>query len=75
MFKVMIRDNMSPVAREILEATGKIEVVEDFDKTTNAPERLSEIIGDFHGLALRSGTKVDETVLARATNLKAIDNS
>ncbi len=72
MFKVMIRDNMSPVAREILEASGKIEVVEDFDKANNVPERLAEIIGDFHGLALRSGTKVDETVLAAAGNLKAI---
>jgi D-3-phosphoglycerate dehydrogenase len=72
MFKVMIRDNMSPVAREILEATGKIEVVEDFDKATNAPERLAEIVGDFHGLALRSGTKVDERVLAAAGNLRAI---
>jgi len=29
MFKVMVRDNMSPVARKILEATGKIEVVKD----------------------------------------------
>ena len=27
MFKVMIRDTMSPLAKEILEATGKIEVV------------------------------------------------
>ncbi|MCB2166095.1 MAG: phosphoglycerate dehydrogenase [Deltaproteobacteria bacterium] len=72
MFKVMIRDSMSPVAREILEATGQIEVVVDNDKTTNDPERLAEIIGDFHGLALRSGTRVTEAVLARAPNLKVI---
>ena len=72
MFKVMIRDSMSPVAREILEATGQIEVVVDNDKTTNDPDRLAEIIGDFHGLALRSGTRVTEAVLARAPNLKVI---
>ncbi len=29
MYKVMIRDNMSPLAKDILEATGKIEVVVD----------------------------------------------
>lgn len=72
MFKVMIRDNMSPVAREILEATGQIEVVVDNDKATSEPERLAEIIGEFHGLALRSGTRVTEAVLARAANLKVI---
>lgn len=72
MFKVMIRDGMSPVAREILEATGQIEVVVDNDKTTSDPERLAEIIGEFHGLALRSGTRVTEAVLARAANLKVI---
>ena len=32
MYKVMIRDGMAPVAREILEATGQIEVVVDNDK-------------------------------------------
>lgn len=32
MFKVMIRDTMSPIAKEILEATGKIEVVVDYNK-------------------------------------------
>jgi D-3-phosphoglycerate dehydrogenase / 2-oxoglutarate reductase len=72
MFKVMIRDSMSPVAKEILEATGQIEVVVDNDKTTNDPERLAEIIGEFHGLAVRSGTRVTNAVLARAKNLKVI---
>ena len=72
MFRVLIRDNMSPVAREILEATGQIEVVVDNDKATNEPERLAEMIGGFHGLALRSGTRVTEDVLKRADNLKVI---
>jgi len=72
MFKVMIRDNMSPVAREILEATGKIEVVVDNDKTTSDPVALSEIIGDFHGIAVRSTTKITDQVLKRAKKLKVI---
>ena len=72
MFKVMIRDNMSPIAREILEATGKIEVVVDNDKTTSDPVALSEIIGDFHGIAVRSTTKITDQVLKRAKKLKVI---
>jgi D-3-phosphoglycerate dehydrogenase len=72
MIKVMIRDSMSPAAKEILEATGQIEVVVDNDKATNDPERLAEIIGEFHGLAVRSGTKVTESVLKQAKHLKVI---
>ncbi len=72
MYKVMIRDGMSPVAKDILEATGKIEVVVDNDKETNKPEVLSTIIGEFDGLAVRSGTKVTPEVLERAGRLKVI---
>ncbi len=72
MYKVMIRDNMSPVARELLEATGKIEVVVDNDKETGNPEQLARIIGGFHALAVRSGTRVTDAVLDRAKNLKVI---
>ena len=72
MFRVMIRDNMSPLAKEILEATGQIEVVIDNDKETGKPENLAKIIGDFHGLAVRSGTKVTEEVLQNAGKLKVI---
>jgi D-3-phosphoglycerate dehydrogenase len=72
MFKVMIRDNMSPVARKILEATGKIQVVVDNDKANAEPEVLSEIIRDFDGLAIRSGTKVTDKVLENPGKLKVI---
>jgi len=72
MFKVMIRDNMSPVAKEILEATGKIEVVVDNEKSTSDPEVLADLIKDFDGLAVRSGTKVTEAVLEKAPKLKVI---
>lgn len=72
MYRIMIRDNMSPVAKEILEATGKIEVVVDNDPGTSSAEKLSGLIKGFHGLAVRSGTKVTETVLAHADDLRVI---
>jgi len=72
MYKVMLRDNMSPIAREILEATGKITVIVDNDTGTSRPEALAEIIGDYDGLAVRSGTQVTPEVLARAGRLKVI---
>ncbi|MGD9105589.1 MAG: hypothetical protein PVJ87_02035, partial [Desulfobacterales bacterium] len=63
MYKVMIRDNMSPVAKDILEATGKIEVVVDNDKETSDPKVLSKLINEFHGLVIRSGTRVTDQIL------------
>jgi D-3-phosphoglycerate dehydrogenase len=68
----MIRDNMSLRAKEILEETGNIEVVIDNDRATGSPERLSEIIGELDGLAVRSGTKVDARVLEKGDRLKVI---
>ncbi len=62
----MLRDNMSSLAKDILEATGEIEVVVDNDKATCDPKALSQIIGEFHGLAIRSGTRVTEQVLKTA---------
>ncbi|MBW2193472.1 MAG: phosphoglycerate dehydrogenase [Deltaproteobacteria bacterium] len=72
MYKVMVRDDMSPLAAEILKSTGQIEVVVDNDKTANDPKILSGMIGEFHGLAVRSGTRVTDQVLANAKNLKVI---
>ena len=72
MFRVMVRDDMSPIAKEILEATGRIEVTVDNDKTTNKPEALAEIIKDFDGLAVRSGTKVNLPVFDKASKLKVV---
>jgi D-3-phosphoglycerate dehydrogenase len=72
MYKVMVRDNMSPIAKSILEATEKIEVVVDNDKTTSDPKALSKIVGEFHGLAIRSGTQVTAEVLKNADQLRVI---
>ena len=72
MYRVMIRDSMSPRAKEILEETGQIEVVVDNDKAANDPDVLSGILGEFDGLAVRSGTKVNAQVLEKAGRLKVI---
>jgi D-3-phosphoglycerate dehydrogenase len=58
MYRVMIRDNMAPLAKDILEATGQIEVVVDNQKDTGEPEKLSQLIGEFDGVAIRSGTHI-----------------
>lgn len=72
MFKVMIRDGMDPIAKDILEASGRISVVVDNDKASGRPEALAKTIGAYDGLAVRSGTRVTSAVLAHADRLKAI---
>jgi len=72
MYRVMIRDNMSHVAREILEATGKIEVVVDNDKSTSEPNVLARLVSEYDGLAIRSETRITREVLAQAKRLKVI---
>lgn len=72
MYKVMVRDNMSVRAKEILEETGQIEVVVDNDKAANDPAVLSTLISEYDGLAVRSGTKVREQVLEKGERLKVI---
>jgi len=72
MYKVMIRDGMASLAKDIMEATGQIEVVVDNDKETARPEILAEIIAEYDGLAVRSGTKVTAAVMQNAHRLKVI---
>lgn len=72
MFRVMIRDNMSPVAKKILEAAGEIEVFVDNDKRTADPQVLAGLISEYDALAIRSGTRVTREVLAQASRLKVI---
>jgi D-3-phosphoglycerate dehydrogenase / 2-oxoglutarate reductase len=72
MYRVMIRDNMSPVAKQIMEETGQIEVVVDNDKSTNEGDALAAAISDFDGLAIRSGTKVRAEVIEKVDRLKVI---
>ncbi|MEM1400951.1 MAG: phosphoglycerate dehydrogenase, partial [Pseudomonadota bacterium] len=66
--RVLIADKLSPRAAEIFAAQGI-----DVDvKVGLSKEELAEIIGDYHGLAVRSATKVTPKVLDQADNLKVV---
>ncbi len=66
--KVLISDKMDPRAAAIFKERG-IQVDEITGKT---PDELGAIIGDYHGLAIRSSTKATAALLAKATNLKVV---
>lgn len=66
--KVLISDKLSPRAKEIFESAG----VEVDVKVGMNEEELLACIAEYDGLAIRSATKVNEKVLAAATNLKVI---
>ena len=68
MLKVLISDKMSPLAEEIFKARG----VEVDYKPGMTPDELKACIGDYHGLAIRSDTKVKAEIIAAATNLKVV---
>lgn len=66
--RVLISDKMDPRAAAIFRERG-IEVDEITGKT---PDELAAIIGDYHGLAIRSSTKATAKLLDHARNLKVI---
>ncbi|MGE0744088.1 MAG: phosphoglycerate dehydrogenase [Rhodospirillales bacterium] len=66
--KVLIADNLSPRAAEILQSRGL-----DADvKVGLKPAELKAIIGAYDGLAVRSATKVTADILEAAGRLKVI---
>src|SRR4030066_1137397 len=66
--KVLISDSISTKGVEILKKAGL-----DVDvKTGMKPEGVVAVIGDYHGLAVRSATKVTAKLIDAATNLKVI---
>ena len=66
--KVLISDKMDPNAARIFEERGcEVDVI-----TGETPEELKARIGEYHGLAIRSSTKVTPEILDAATNLKVI---
>ncbi|UCD84206.1 MAG: phosphoglycerate dehydrogenase, partial [Deltaproteobacteria bacterium] len=67
--KVLISDNLAKEGVEILEQAEGIEV--DV-KVGLSPQELKEIIRDYHGLVIRSATKVTAEIIAAADNLKVI---
>src|SRR5882757_497994 len=66
--KVLVADDMSSAAVEIMTRAGLAVDV----NTGLAPAQLAEIIGAYHGLAVRSATKVSADILAKAINLKIV---
>ncbi|MBT6337943.1 MAG: phosphoglycerate dehydrogenase [Desulfobacula sp.] len=67
--KILVSDPLSGVGIEIFKNAPGIEV--DV-KTDLSPSELEDIIGVYHGLSIRSKTKVTENMLAKAKNLKVI---
>jgi D-3-phosphoglycerate dehydrogenase len=66
--KVLISDNISMKGIEILKKAGL-----DVDvKTGMKPDELVTVIGNYHGLAVRSATKVTAKIIDAASNLKVI---
>ena len=68
-FRVLVSDPISEKGVDALRSAPEISV----DVNTGlAPDELLKIIGDYHGLVVRSQTKVTAEVFAAAKNLKAI---
>ncbi|HEX6142437.1 MAG TPA: phosphoglycerate dehydrogenase [Geminicoccaceae bacterium] len=68
MTRVLIADELSPAAVEVLERRG----VEAAVRTGLDPGELKRIIGEFEGLAVRSATKVTADVLDAAPRLRVV---
>lgn len=67
--KVLISDNLSELGVKIFQETPGIEV----DVNTGlSPEELKGVIGQYHGLVIRSGTRVTADIIEAADNLKVI---
>ncbi|WP_187431707.1 D-3-phosphoglycerate dehydrogenase [Roseobacter fucihabitans] len=68
--KVLISDKLSEAAVQIFRDRGiDVDFQPDIGKDK---EKLAAIIGDYHGLAIRSATKVTQKIIDAATNLKVI---
>ncbi|MDP1631366.1 MAG: phosphoglycerate dehydrogenase [Caulobacter sp.] len=66
--RVLIADKLSPAAVDIFKSRGV-----DFDiKTGLTKDELIAVIGDYDGVAIRSGAKLDKDVIAAAGRLKVI---
>ncbi|MDG2523696.1 phosphoglycerate dehydrogenase [Caulobacter segnis] len=66
--RVLIADKLSPAAVDIFKNRGV-----DFDiKTGLSKDELIAVIGDYDGIAIRSGAKLDKDVIAAANKLQVI---
>ncbi len=69
MVRVLITDKLAQEGVELLNSMDGVEAVV---KTGISEDELSEIIGDYDGLIIRSGTQVTAKVLGKAGKLKGI---
>lgn len=67
--KVLISDNLSELGVKVFQETPGIDVEVNTGLT---PEELKKIIGQYHGLVIRSATKVTADIIEAADNLKVI---
>ncbi|MBW1987989.1 MAG: phosphoglycerate dehydrogenase [Deltaproteobacteria bacterium] len=67
--KVLVSDNLGEAGLEIFRAQPGLDV--DV-KTGLSPDELKSIIGQYHGLVIRSATKVTADLLSAAENLKVV---
>ncbi|MEJ2041301.1 MAG: phosphoglycerate dehydrogenase, partial [Desulfosarcinaceae bacterium] len=67
--KVLESDNLGQVGIQMFQETEGIEV--DV-KTGLPPEEIKEIIGQYDALVIRSATKVTESLIESAKNLKVV---
>ena len=69
MKKVLVSDSLSAEGIEVLKNTPGIEV----DVMTNlTPDELKGVIKEYDGLVIRSATKVTQSIIDSAENLKVI---
>jgi len=67
-FRVLISDEMASDAEKLMVDAGlAVDVI-----TGQSPEQLAGMIGAYHGLAVRSATKVTPAILEAASNLKIV---
>ncbi|MBJ6372100.1 phosphoglycerate dehydrogenase [Sedimentitalea arenosa] len=68
--KVLVSDKLSPTAVQIFRDRGiDVDFQPDLGKDK---DKLADVIGQYDGLAIRSATKVTETILRHADKLKVI---
>jgi len=67
--KVLVSDNLSDLGVQIFRESEGLEV--DV-KVGLSHDELKEIIGEYHGLAVRGATKVNADIIAAADNLKVV---
>ena len=67
--KILVSDDLSKKGVAILQSVEGFEV--DV-KTGMSPEELKSVIGDYHGMVIRSATKVTADIIKAAGNMKVI---